>query len=212
MRTGLIARKVGMSSIFDADGASLAITLLHALNRVVAHRTKEKDGYSALQLGMAGCKVKNRPVLEYFKKNKMEPLSVLSEFRVSEDNFIDLGVELGVSHFEVGSYVDVKGITIGKGFAGTMKRHNFKGLFATHGVSISHRSQGSTGQCQDPGRTFKGKKMAGQLGSSRVTQQNLRVIRIDERKNIICLLGAVPGHKNSFVRILPAVKKSVVVS
>lgn len=212
MRTGLIARKLGMSSIFGSDGALLPVTLIYALNKVVAHRTKEKDGYDALQLGMEGYKVRSKPVLGYFKKHNANPLSVLFEFRVSEDNFVDVGTELGAGHFEVDSYVDVRGVSVGKGFAGPMKRHNFGGLFATHGVSISHRSQGSTGQCQDPGRTFKGKKMAGHMGSSGVTKQNLKIVHVDLENNIICILGSIPGHKGSFVKVSPAIKKVVAAS
>lgn len=208
MRTGIVAKKIGMSSVFEDDGSLLPITLLHVSNTVVNHKTREKDGYDAVQLGMVQHKVKNKPMLGYFKKQNVSPFSVLCEFRISRDNFIDVGSKIGADCFEVGSYVDVKGITIGKGFAGPMKRHNFKGLFASHGVSISHRSHGSTGQCQDPGRTFKGKKMAGHLGGSSCTKQNLKVVHVDKDMDLIGILGAVPGHSGSFLKVVHAIKKS----
>ncbi len=210
MRTGLIAQKVGMTRIFDEDGTHVPVTVLKVDNvQVVAQRTAEKDGYVALQLGAGNAKVKNvsKPMRGHFAKAKVEPKRKLAEFRVSEDALVEVGAELLPSHFVPGQYVDVVGTSIGKGFAGAMKRHNFGGLRATHGVSISHRSHGSTGQCQDPGRVFKGKKMAGHMGSRRVTVQNLRIARADDENGLLLVRGAVPSHKGGWVLISDAVKK-----
>ncbi len=210
MRTGLIARKLGMTRIFNEDGTVVPVTVLHVdANRVVDVRTEEKNGYSAIQLGAGFAKVKNttKPLRGHFAKAKVEPARKLAEFRVSEDALLELGSELSVSHFVEGQKVDVTGISIGKGFAGGMKRHGFGGLRASHGVSISHRSHGSTGQCQNPGRVFKGKKMAGHMGNERVTVQNLEVIACDEQRDLILVKGAVPGHKQGWVLVKDAIKR-----
>ncbi len=210
MRTGLIARKEGMSRIFDEDGRHIPVTVLKVDEcQVVAVRDEEKDGYVAVQLGAGKAKV-NRTSKQnrgHFAKAKVEPKKKMAEFRVSNENVIEVGKEIGANHFIAGQYVDVTGTSIGKGFAGAMKRHNFGGLRATHGVSISHRSHGSTGQCQEPGRVFKGKKMAGHMGAERVTTQNLEVVAIDEEYNLILVKGAVPGAKQGWVLINDAVKK-----
>src|SRR5216117_4474861 len=182
MRSGVIAQKVGMTRVFTGTGEHVPVTVLKLANcQVVAHRTKEKGGYVALQLGSGGRKVKNVSKAErgHFAFAKVEPKRKVAEFRVSEDALIPVGAEITADHFIVGQYVDVTGTSIGKGFAGGMKRHNFHGLRATHGVSVSHRSLGSTGQRQDPGKTFKNKKMAGYLGAERVTTQSLRVVDAD---------------------------------
>jgi len=212
MRTGLLARKVGMTRIFQEKGEQVPVTVLQLDNlQVVAHKTVEKDGYSAVQLGMGKAKVKNvtKAMRGHFAKSKIEPKQRLVEFRISEDNFVDIGAELSASHFVDGQFVDVCGTSIGKGFAGGMKRHNFGGLRASHGVSISHRSLGSTGQCQDPGRVFKGKKMAGHMGAVRVTTQNLIVAGTDADRGLILVRGAVPGSKSGYVRISDAVKRPI---
>ncbi len=212
MRTGLIARKMGMSRVFADNGRHVPVSVLQLDNvQVVAQRTVEKDGYAALQLGWGTAKVKNVTNAQrgHFAKAKVEPKRVLREFRISEDNMVDVGAELAASHFVVGQYVDVSGRSIGKGFAGGMKRHGFGGLRASHGVSISHRSHGSTGQCQDPGKVFKGKKMAGQMGNVRVTSQNLEVVSTDDERGLILVKGAVPGSKGGYVLIADAVKKAL---
>ena len=210
MRSGVIAKKIGMTRIFSEDGKQIPVTVLH-LDRVevVANRTKNKDGYSAVQLGSGSAKVKNvtKAMRGHFSVSKVEPKSKLVEFRVSEENMIDVGVQLTVDHYLKGQFVDIAGISIGKGFAGAMKRHNFGGLRASHGVSISHRSHGSTGQCQDPGRVFKGKKMAGHMGVEKVTTQNLEIVRLDSQRNLIMVKGSVPGSKGGWVTIKDAVKK-----
>ena len=210
MRSGVIAKKIGMTRIFSEDGKQIPVTVLHMDRvQVVAKRTQNKDGYSAVQLGSGSAKVKNvtKAMRGHFSISKIEPKSRLVEFRVTEDNLIDVGVELNVNHYLKGQFVDVAGVTIGKGFAGAMKRHNFGGLRASHGVSISHRSHGSTGQCQDPGRVFKGKKMAGHMGVERVTTQNLEIVKLDSKRNLIMVKGAVPGSKGGWVTIKDAVKK-----
>jgi large subunit ribosomal protein L3 len=210
MRTGLLARKVGMTRVFRAKGENVPVTVLQINDlRVVAHKTDEKDGYNALQVGFGKAKVKNvsKPMRGHFAKAKVEPKQRLVEFRISDDNFVEVGAEFSAKHFADGQYVDVCGTSIGKGFAGGMKRHGFGGLRASHGVSISHRSLGSTGQCQDPGRVFKGKKMAGHMGATRITTQNLEVVSVDEARGLILIKGAVPGSKNSYVRITDAIKK-----
>jgi large subunit ribosomal protein L3 len=210
MRSGLIARKVGMTRVFDEEGAHVPVTVLQVDNcQVVAVRTAEKDGYDAVQLGVGAAKVKNvtKPMRGHFAKAKVEPKRRLAEFRVSADALIDVGAELSAGHFVVGQFVDVTGTSIGKGFAGVMKRHNFGGLRASHGVSISHRSHGSTGHRQDPGRVFKGKKMAGHLGDERVTTQNLKVVSTDVERGLILVEGSVPGAPGGYVLIKDAVKR-----
>jgi large subunit ribosomal protein L3 len=210
MRTGLIARKEGMTRIFDADGRHVPVTVLKIDScQVIAHRTEEKDGYTAVQLGAGQAKIKRTAKSNrgHFAKAKVEPKKKVAEFRVSNENLPEIGVELSAKHFIPGQFVDVCGTSIGKGFAGAMKRHNFSGMRASHGVSISHRAHGSTGQCQDPGKVFKGKKMAGQMGNERVTTQNLEIVAIDEEDNLILVKGAVPGAKSGWVLISDAVKK-----
>ena len=210
MRTGLIAKKLGMSRIFEADGTHVPVTALSVDGlQVVNVITAEKDGYNAVQLGTGAIKAKNvtKPMKGYFAKANVEPKKKLGEFRVSEDCLLSVGDELSVEHFVAGQYVDVCATSIGKGFAGVMKRHNFAGLEASHGVSISHRAHGSTGQRQEPGKVFKGKKMAGHLGAERVTVQNLKVVAIDAAKGLIMVKGGVPGSENTWVRVTDAVKK-----
>lgn len=211
MRTGLIAKKVGMTRIFDQeDGIQIPVTVLQVENcQVTAVRNQETDGYVALQLGSGEAKVKRTSKAQrgHFAKAKVEPKKKMAEFRVSEDNVVEVGAEIGANHFIAGQFVDVQSTSKGKGFAGAMKRHNFGGLRATHGVSVSHRSHGSTGQCQDPGKVFKGKRMAGHMGDETVTVQNLVVAGIDEEDNLILVRGAVPGGKNAWVMIQDAVKK-----
>ncbi len=210
MRTGLIAEKVGMTRLFQEDGTHVPVTVLRMDGcQVVAVRTADKDGYSAVQLGHGAAKVKNvsKPMRGHFAKAKVEPKKKLIEFRVSDDALLEVGQELSAEHFVAGQHVDVAGISIGKGFAGAMKRHNFGGLRASHGVSISHRSHGSTGQCQDPGRVFKGKKMAGHMGAKRVSLQNLVVVETDADRGLIFVRGAVPGPKGAIVEVRDAVKR-----
>ncbi|MHA1543598.1 MAG: 50S ribosomal protein L3 [Alphaproteobacteria bacterium] len=212
MRTGLIGQKVGMSRIFKNDGRNIPVTVLSVDGcQVIGQRTREKDGYTALQLGFGAIKAKNvtKPAKGNFKKAKVEARRKLAEFRVSEDALVDVGAEFSPNHFVAGQFVDVIGGSIGKGFAGAMKRHNFKGLRASHGVSISHRSHGSTGQCQDPGKVFKGKKMAGHMGAEQVTVQNLEVVGTDPEEGLIFVKGAVPGARGGFVMISDAVKKAL---
>lgn len=211
MRTGLIAQKLGMTRVFDDAGNHLPVTLLKVDGcQVVAQRTEERDGYTALQLGVGAAKPKRvgKAMRGHFAKAKVEPKQRLAEFRVSEDAMLDTGVEISAAHFLAGQYVDVSGTSIGKGFAGAMKRHNFKGLSASHGISLSHRSHGSTGQCQYPGKVFKGKKMAGHMGDERVTIQNLRVVSTDPEDGLIAIEGAVPGSRGSYVLLSDAIKKS----
>jgi large subunit ribosomal protein L3 len=212
MRTGLIAQKLGMSRVFDEGGAHVPVTVLKIDNcQVVGVRTAEKNGYTAVQLGVGSVKVKNLSKAErgHFAKVKVEPKRKLAEFRVSKDALLEVGVELGANHFVPGQFVDVTGTTIGKGFAGAMKRWNFGGLRATHGVSVSHRSHGSTGNRQDPGRTFPNKKMAGHLGVERVTTPNLKVVSADADRGILLVRGAVPGAEGGFVLIRDAVKRKL---
>ena len=209
MRSGLVATKVGMTRVFTADGNHVPVTVLKVDGvQVIRQRTKDKDGYTAVQLGIGTRKVKrtNKPLRGQYAKAKIEPKRKLVEFRVDEKGLIDVGAELAPSHFVAGQMVDVTGTTIGKGFAGAMKRWNFAGLEASHGVSVSHRSHGSTGQRQDPGKVWKGKKMAGHLGVERVTIQNLEVVSVDDNKGFIFLRGAVPGHAGSYVLVRDAVK------
>jgi len=210
MRTGLLAQKLGMTRIFTADGNHVPVTVLKVDNcQVVAVRTEDKDGYTAVQLGVGTAKVKNvsKAERERFAQAKVEPKKKLVEFRVSADALLEVGAELSVEHFLDGQFVDVTGTTIGKGFAGVMKRHNFGGLRATHGVSVSHRSHGSTGQRQDPGKVFKNKKMAGHMGNVRVTTQNLKVVSTDAARGLILILGAVPGSEGGYVMVKDAVKR-----
>ena len=212
MRTGLIAQKLGMSRVFDDAGAHVPVTVLKVDNcQVVGVRTAEKNGYTAVQLGVGAVKVKNLTKAErgHFAKVKVEPKKKLAEFRVSKDALLEVGAEVVANHFVVGQFVDVTGTTIGKGFAGAMKRWNFGGLRATHGVSVSHRSHGSTGNRQDPGRTFPNKKMAGHLGVERVTTANLKVVSTDPKQGIILIKGAVPGAEGSFVLVRDAVKRKL---
>ena len=212
-RTGLIATKIGNSSIFGTDGSSTQVTVLKVDDCIVSNiKTMEKDGYNAVQIASIETKkdIKklNKPQRKIFTSLKISPKKVLKEFRVDDKNFLDIGTSLNVSHFKKDQYIDVTGISIGKGFAGVMKRHNFGGLRASHGVSISHRSHGSTGQNQDPGRVFKGKKMAGRMGSKKVTKQNLKIMEIDETNNLLIIKGSIPGKKNSTLLLNDSVKKS----
>ena len=210
LRSGVIAKKLGMTRLFMEDGRQIPVTVLQMDGcQVVAQRTADRDGYTAVQLGVGNVKAKNvsQPMRGHFAVAKVEPKRKLAEFRVSEDNMIGVGEEITADHYFAGQYVDVAGTSIGKGFAGAMKRHNFGGLRASHGVSVSHRSHGSTGQCQDPGKVFKGKKMAGHMGSARVTTQNLEVIKTDSDRGLIMVKGAVPGSKGGWVTIKDAVKK-----
>ncbi len=211
MRSGVIAKKLGMTRLFTEDGRQIPVTVLQLENlQVVAQRTDERDGYSAVQLGAGAAKAKNvsKPMRGHFAVAKVEPKRKVVEFRVAPENLIEIGAEITAEHYLPGQYVDVAGTSIGKGFAGAMKRWNFGGLRATHGVSISHRSHGSTGQCQDPGRVFKGKKMAGHMGSTRVTVQNLEVVKTDADRGLIMVKGAVPGSKGGWVTIRDAVKRA----
>ncbi len=211
MRTGLIAQKMGMTRVFTPEGVNVPVTVLQMNDcQVVAVRSAGKDGYDAVQLGVAKAKPSrvSKPMRGHFAKAKVEPKRRLVEFRVSNDALLEVGQELSAAHFVAGQYVDVTGTSIGKGFAGAMKRHNFAGLRASHGVSISHRSHGSTGNSQDPGRVFKGKKMAGHMGDRRVTSQNLVVVSIDEDRGLILVKGAVPGAEGSWVMVRDAVKRS----
>jgi large subunit ribosomal protein L3 len=210
MRTGLIAKKVGVTSLYNETGEITQVTVLQVENcQVVAQKTNEKDGYTALQLGVGKARVKNvsKALRGHYAKAKVEPKSKLAEFRVEEKAMLEPGTEILASHFVPGQYVDISGNTIGKGFAGVMKRHNFAGLEATHGVSVAHRSHGSTGQRQDPGRVFKGKKMAGHMGTTRITTQNLKVVQIDEEQGFIMVKGTVPGADNGYLLVKDAVKK-----
>ena len=210
MRSGVIAQKVGMTRVFTDAGEHVPVTVLKLDGcQVVAHRTTDKNGYSAVQLGIGRAKVKNVSKAERgrFAVANVEPKLKLAEFRVPDDGLIPVGAEITADHFVVGQFVDVTGTTIGKGFAGGMKRWNFRGLRATHGVSISHRSLGSTGGRQDPGKTFKNKKMAGHMGAERVTTQNLRVVQTDVARGLILVEGAVPGHAGGWIQVRDAVKR-----
>ena len=212
MRSGMIAQKVGMTRVFGEDGSHIPVTVLKVDTcQVVAKKTDKTDGYNAIQVGVGLAKVKrvSKQMRGHFAKAEVEPKQRLQEFRVSEEALIEPGAEILVDHFVVGQRVDVAGTSIGKGFAGAMKRHNFAGLRASHGVSVSHRSHGSTGNSQDPGKVWKGKKMAGHMGDARVTVQNLMVVSTDLEKGIILVKGAVPGAKGSYVLIKDAVKDDV---
>jgi large subunit ribosomal protein L3 len=212
LRSGVIAKKLGMTRLFMEDGRQVPVTVLQLDGlQVVANRTPEKDGYTAVQLGAGTAKAKrvSKAMRGHFAAAKVEPKRKIAEFRVDPENLIPVGEEITADHYFAGQYVDVTGVSIGKGFAGVMKRHNFGGLRASHGVSISHRSHGSTGQCQDPGKVFKGKKMAGHMGAARVTTQNLQVVRTDADRGLIMVKGAVPGNKGGWVTLKDAVKKPV---
>ena len=210
-RTGLIAKKLGMSRLFNEDGSTIPVTLLHIDNvRVVAKRSADKDGYEAVQLGIGTAKPKNvsKANKGHFAKAGVEAPRKVVEFRVASDAMLEPGIVLSSAHFVAGQKVDVTGVTVGKGFAGAMKRWNFSGLEASHGVSVSHRSHGSTGNRQDPGKTFKNKKMAGHLGVERVTTQNLEVAGVDAEKGLLLIKGAVPGSKGGYVLVRDAVKRA----
>jgi large subunit ribosomal protein L3 len=210
MRSGVIAQKVGMTRVFTEAGEQVGVTVLKLDNvQVVAQRTAEKSGYTAVQLGAGSRKVKNTPraLRGHFARAEVEPKRTLAEFRVSPENLIDVGAELTADHFVVGQFVDVTGTSIGRGFQGVMKRHNFSGGRATHGNSVSHRTHGSTGQRQDPGKVFKGKKMAGHMGDVRVTTQNLKVVKTDVARGLIMVAGAVPGAKGGWIFVRDAAKR-----
>ena len=212
-RTGLIATKLGNSSYYDDNGSVTNVTVLKVDDCIVSSiKTVEKDGYNALQIASieTGKEIKKikKPQRKIFANLKISPKKILKEFRVDSDNMLELGTKIGVTHFKKDQFIDVSGYSSGKGFAGVMKRHNFGGLRASHGVSISHRSHGSTGQNQDPGRVFKGKKMAGRMGNKKVTKQNLKVVDVDENNKILIVSGSVPGRKNSTVLLKDSVKKS----
>jgi len=211
MRSGVIARKLGMTRIFNDAGRHVPVTVLKMDDvQVVSQMTAEKNGYSALQLGAGTAKTKNvsKAMRGHFAKASVLPKMKVAEFRITDDAMVDVGSTFAPSHFVNGQKVDIVGTTQGKGFAGAMKRHNFGGLRASHGVSVSHRSHGSTGQCQDPGKVFKGKKMAGQMGAKRITAQNLSVVAVDDTQGVILIEGAVPGSKNGWVYISDAIKKA----
>ena len=212
MRSGLIVKKVGMTRLYLEDGTHVPVTVLSLKDcQVIANQSIEKNGYNSITLATGEAKPKNtnKSQREAYAKIKVTPKQRQMEFRVSEDNMVPIGSELGANHFVVGQYVDATGITIGKGFAGAMKRHNFGGLRASHGVSISHRSHGSTGNSQDPGRVFKGKKMAGQMGNRQRTIQNLQVVAADEERGLIFIKGGLPGSKGSWISLKDAVKKAL---
>jgi large subunit ribosomal protein L3 len=211
MRTGVIAKKLGMTRLFKDDGTHVPVTVLHLDEvRVVAAKTVETDGYAAVQLGIGKAKPKNvsKGQKGHFAKAKVEPAMKLVEFRVADDAVLETGVTISADHFSIGQFVDVAGVTKGKGFAGGMKRWNFSGLEASHGVSVSHRSLGSTGNRQDPGKTFKNKKMAGHLGQERVTTLNLQIAGVDAERNLVLVRGAVPGSKGGYVLLRDAIKKA----
>jgi large subunit ribosomal protein L3 len=212
MRSGLIARKLGMSRVFNDSGVHVPVTVLQVDDcQVVSVRSEDTDGYSAVQLGVGTAKVKNvgKAMRGHYAKAKVTPKRRLAEFRVSPDAMLDLGASLYVDHFAPGQYVDACGISIGKGFAGVMKRHNFGGMRASHGVSVSHRAHGSTGHCQDPGRVFKGKKMAGHMGAKQITVQNLQVVATDTERGLILIKGAVPGAEGGYIKLSDSKKKPV---
>ena len=213
MRTGIIGTKIGNSSFFNEDGSVTPITIIKVDDCVVSQiKTKDKDGYNAIQLASIenNLKISNvkKPQRKIFSSINSKPKKVLKEFRVLEENLLEIGTILDVSHFQKDQIVDVTGVSIGKGFQGSMKRHNFKGGRASHGVSVSHRAHGSTGNSQDPGRVFKGKKMAGHMGAKKVTKQNLKIINVDQDNKLISIMGSVPGKKNTIVLIKDAIKKS----
>ena len=212
MRTGIIGTKIGSSSFFNEDGTVTPITIIKVDDCVVSQiKTKDKDGYNAIQLASIENNLKissvKKPQRKIFSSIGTKPKRVLKEFRVLEENLLELGTIVDVSHFQKDQIVDVTGVSIGKGFAGSMKRHNFSGGRASHGVSVSHRAHGSTGNSQDPGRVFKGKKMAGHMGAKKVTKQNLKIINVDQDNKLISIKGSVPGKKNTVVLIKDAIKK-----
>ena len=211
MRCGLIAKKLGMTRVFSEDGNHVPVTVLEVDNcQVVAHRKSETHGYNAMQIGVGSAKVKNvnKAMRGHYAKAEVAPKRKLAEFRIDDDGFVDVGSEITVDHFVADQFVDVVGTSVGKGFAGAMKRHNFGGMRATHGVSVSHRALGSTGQCQDPGKVFKGKKMAGHMGATRVTTQNLKIVSTDTDRGLVLVRGAVPGSEGGWVYVSDAVKKA----
>ena len=213
LRSGLIATKIGNSSFYHEDGKNTHVTILKVDECIVASvKTTDKDGYNAVQLTSVETEKDisniNKPQRKMFSSINIKPKKVVKEFRVDNNNILEVGTKLDVNHFKVDQFVDASSISIGKGFAGVMKRHNFGGLRASHGVSISHRSHGSTGQNQDPGRVFKGKKMAGRMGNNKVTKQNLKVIDVDSENNLLMVKGSVPGKKNSIIYLKDSVKKS----
>ncbi len=212
-RSGLIATKMGNSSYYQNDGTNTHVTILKVDECIVSNiKTLEKDGYNAVQIASIenGKDIShiNKPQRKLFSSIKIKPKKIIKEFRVDNDNILDVGTKLNADHFKVDQFVDASSYSIGKGFAGVMKRHNFGGLRASHGVSISHRSHGSTGQNQDPGRVFKGKKMAGRMGHTKVTKQNLKIIEVDNVNNILIVKGSVPGKKNSVIFLKDAIKRS----
>ena len=212
LRSGLIATKIGNSSYFHEDGKNTHVTLIKVDECIVSNiKTFEKDGYNAVQLASIETEKDisniNKPQRKIFSSIKIKPKKIIKEFRVDNNNILEIGTKLNADHFKVDQFVDVSSISIGKGFAGVMKRHNFGGLRASHGVSISHRSHGSTGQNQDPGRVFKGKKMAGRMGNKKVTKQNLKIINVDEQNQLLVVKGSVPGKKNSIIFLKDSVKK-----
>ena len=212
MRSGVIAQKVGMTRVYNDQGEHVPVTVLKLENcQVVSQRTDEKNGYTAVQLGVGSAKVKNttKPMRGHFAAASVEPKMKMAEFHVSSDNMLDVGAEITADHFMSGQKVDVTGTSIGKGFQGAMKRHNMGGGRASHGNSVSHRAHGSTGQCQDPGKVFKGKRMAGHMGSTRITTQNLEIVSTDADRGIILVRGAVPGSKGSWILVRDSVKKSL---
>lgn len=213
LRSGLIATKMGNTSFYKDDGNNIHVTVLKVDECVVANvKTTEKDGYNAVQLASIETNKDisniNKPQRKLFSSIKISPKKILKEFKVDNENILEVGTKLNVDHFQVDQFIDASSISIGKGFAGVMKRHNFGGLRASHGVSISHRSHGSTGQNQDPGRVFKGKKMAGRMGNRKVTKQNLKIIEIDKENCLLIVKGSVPGKKNSVIYIKDSVKRS----
>lgn len=210
MRTGVLAQKVGMTRVFTEAGKHVPVTVLKLDGcQVVAVRTEARDGYNAVQLGAGRAKAKNvtKPQRGHFAAAKVKPKAKLAEFRVSADALLQPGQEISAAHFVPGQFVDAAGITIGRGFQGAMKRHNFRGLRASHGVSAVHRSMGSTGQMQDPGKVFKGKKMPGHMGTQRVTTQNLEVVSVDTERDLVLVKGCVPGHDGSWIRLMDSVKR-----
>ena len=210
-RSGVIAKKLGMSQIYEDNGGVVPVTIIHVdENVVLSIKTEGKDGYNALQLASFKQKTQRlkKGIKGLFEKAKVEPKKKIKEFAVVKKHLLKVGEKIGVDHFKKGQYIDVTGTSIGKGYAGVMKRHNFGGLEASHGVSASHRSGGSTGQCQDPGKVFKGKKMAGQMGNKKVTKQNIQIVDIDQELNLLIVKGAIPGHKNSYLYIRDAIKKA----
>ncbi len=213
LRSGLIATKIGNSSFYHDDGTNSHVTILKVQECIVTNvKTEDKNGYNAVQLASIETKKDisktPKPQRKVFSSININPTKILKEFRVDNDNILDVGTKLDVGHFQVNQFVDASSISVGKGFAGVMKRHNFGGLRASHGVSISHRSHGSTGQNQDPGRVFKGKKMAGRMGNKKVTKQNLKIIEIDNVNNLLIVKGSVPGKKNSTIFLKDAIKRS----